>query len=342
MLRTARLALELQALSALTPGPVSVRPVAGTLAAWHTQLPVAPADTDRVQGTFDIEHAALQSAYWALLRGGASAADQDAAAEAAQQWDVVKLPKPVLVEGHWRREVNIAVERKVSGAAVHAAREAGASQRAGDGGAAAASSIEATLNDCALMLPWRFRGGAGKAARPGLLVLPPVHMAGLIAGSALRMTATLPQAQQTATHSCTLTAPRAGSYAETAAEVRLRVRNCGARRMSLCIECGELGGRAGPLARPPGGAAATSAASQDLHLVLTARSRHQWLGLARRHVLSLPAQGEQECVAKLAFTGCGAFSVDGITCTWNVPEANILGRMLQGERIEVFVIEPTV
>ena len=170
-------------------------------------------------------------------------------------------------------------------------------------------------------------------------------MAALIAGSALRMSATVSSAHASAAHACTLHAGTSeeGAHAEeTRAEVRIRVRNCGARSASLCLECGELGGRATPLSATVRSATAAEGSPASRHMVLSAHARYQWLGGARRHVMDLPAQAEQECSAQLVLSGHGAFVVDGIVCTWNVPEASILGRVLQGDKFEVFVEEAVV
>jgi hypothetical protein len=328
-LRTARLALDVPVLPSLTSGPVSVKPVPGTLAALQAQFPVTPAQAaEQWRGTLDVHHAVLQSQYWAFHGGAITGAASRAAGTALpESCDMVQLQQPVQIEGHWRREVAVALEPRAATAS---------DSRQSDGVGASPEKVEAQLDDCTLLLPWRYQDAPGQPVRVGVFTAPRIQMSSLIAGSALRMTATLPDASASATHPYTLAPAHGGPDSETHAAVRIRVRNCGARSISLCLECGELGGRALPHARPLSAGAPGTPRERGL-LVLAARSQHQWLGGARRHVLDLPAQAEQECTAQLALTGAGAFSVDGILCTWNVPEANILGRVLQGDRLEVFV-----
>ena len=204
---------------------------------------------------------------------------------------------------------------------------------------------QARLDDCTLLLPWAYATAAGAAPRLGLFVPPPVRMAALVAGTALRMCATIPEARATDAHACTLQCESGAEGAcsgETRAEVRIRIRNCGTRSASVCLECGDLGSRPTLPRDAVRSAASAESVTPSRDMVLSAHARYQWLGGARRHVLELPAQAEQECSVRLVLAGCGVFAVDGIVCTWSVPEAHILGRVLQADRLDVFVDEQGV
>jgi hypothetical protein len=323
-LRSTRLTRNIAVIPAILPLPVSVSPVPGTLDSWQAVMPVLQAPSVASHnflqhGTFDIQSVAVRSQYWQLVRPAET--DAVLADVTTLPCKFVRLKRILQVEGHRKR---------IAEAVLRPAEHSESSVRP------TMAEVEAQLDDCTLLLGWRLRLGSGFVPKVGVLTLPPVCMAKLVAASALRMTATVPAARATALHPRTLIA--AGGL-ETQAEVLVRLRNCGARSISLCFECGELGARPFSHLVAKGGKAVYGGegGEWEQHIVLSSRSRHQWLGGTRRHVLDLPAQAEQECRVRLSLTGAGSFSVDSFMCTWNVPEHDILGRVLPGERLELFV-----
>lgn len=323
--RVTRFAHDIPVVPAITCGAVSVAPMRNTLRGWNASVPVAAATAftahKALHGTFDVLACSIRSTYWQLVSpsGGRHSSGGGGEAEAGAAGAIARLQRVLQVEGHRKRVAEVQLEPVAEPPAEDSAVQ-----------------WEAALNDCALLLHWRLRIGSNVVPRVGVLRVPPVPMAKLLTASALRLQATILDASASAVHACTLAAAHGGA---THTDVLVRVRNCGSRPISLCFECGELGPDAGPAAPATPSQGGASERLFGEHLKMNSRARHQWLGGGRRHVMELAAQGEQSCRAQLALSGTGLFSIDSYMCTWNDPAADILGRVLPGERLEVFVAD---
>ena len=315
-LRTTQLALEFHVVAALSAGALMLAPVPRQLAAWRLDVSLrqhreVQAHAQLAGGRFDVAAVGARCGYWRLTGAG-----EAGGAGAAQ---VCALTTSVSVEGASSGTVRVELAPRLQD---------------GNGtlGGEAPEALQRRMSACSLLLPWRHESG-GKRASCGVLVLPSVQLAALIQGSALRMTAHVPAAVPGPLHACTVRA----RGAVTIVDVTLRLRNCGALPVSLCVECGHFAseGATAPLVDTvPAAAGGDSPAEQ--YTVATGL-RHTWLGAVRRHVRCLAAQAEQEWLVQLALTGAGAFAVSDCVCVWNAPECGVLGRTLQCERLEVFV-----
>jgi hypothetical protein len=317
LLRSTHFAFDIRVVSALSGVPSSVSPVSGTLASWQVEVLVRQHREHVVHstlptGSFVFDTVAVKSEYWQLVRNGGA----DAAAS-----DDVQVQKL----GSERR-----VEADVPCPAV-------IQLRPWRSGLTGNEELRSQMNSCSLKLPWQYLpAGCSSSTTVGIFGVPSMQLSELLQGNALRMTAEVLGAAPGAVHACTLRF----TGAETVATVRLRIRNCSTHAMSLCIECGEQL-HPQPSARKAGGGVATGVGGEE-HvglkcITMPALRRHRWLGGLRCHIRSLPAQAEESHSVRLALKGLGAFSVNDFICTWNVPECGILGRVVQGEQLEVYV-----
>jgi hypothetical protein len=323
-LRSSQLALDVHAVPALSAMPVSVVPVLGTLATWQVEV-LLQLHRERIThsslsaGPFVFSTLAVKSRYWQLVHE--SVAHAAVAAESVQ----------VQTEEEKRVDAEAGCPAVVRLCPCPAAMP----------GTTKGQELHSHMNACSLMVPWRhLPSGCGTSTTVGLFIVSSMQLSERLQDSALRMTATVLGAAPGSAHACTIRS----AGAETLATVQLRFRNCSTHAMSLCIECGDLCAEQlrsqQAASRTAGEAAAVGVSEQQLQaqcLMVPTFGRHRWLGALRHHIRSLPAQAEEAHAVLLALKGPGAFSVSDFVCTWNVPECGILGRVIQGERLEVFV-----
>jgi hypothetical protein len=218
--------------------------------------------------------------------------------------------------------------------------------RAQDGTSSGAPSSAAARDAVAIHLLWTLQPSTGPR-RIGLLGLPVMHMAPLLAHQALRMETTVPSARQGDLHHAALCSDSDAHDSETQVAVVVRVRNVGTHSMSVCLECGDIAPRllaasaslsvtasvrpAGPLVPP----------TSDIATLHSCR-RHRWLGAVRTHVLDIPPGGEHSCAATLALKGHGVFVVNDYACSWHMANLGARGTAVHGPPIELFIQPPDV